>query len=167
MIRPAVADDVPAILELIRGLAIYEKLGDLVVARADDLREHLFGARPFAECLIAEDGGTAVGFALFFHNYSTFRGRPGIYLEDLFVRPEYRGEGHGKALFAELARIAFERGCEFLQWSVLDWNTAAIDFYVRLGAVTHPGWLLYWLTDGPLRAIARDISRGESIESEQ
>ncbi len=154
MIRPATPDDVPVIFELIRALAVYEKLEESVVVMADDLREHLFGERPFAECLLAEDAGPVVGFALFFHNYSTFRGRPGIYLEDLFVRSECRGRGHGKALFAELARIAVGRGCDFLQWSVLDWNKPSIDFYVRLGAVTHPGWLQYRLTEGPLRTLA-------------
>jgi GNAT superfamily N-acetyltransferase len=154
VIRPATTDDVPVILELIRALAVYEKLEAHVVVKGDDLREHLFGERPFAECILAEDDGATVGFALFFHNYSTFRGRPGIYLEDLFVRPECRGRGHGKALFAELARIAVERGCDFLQWSVLDWNTPSIGFYVQLGAVTHPGWLQYRLTEVPLRALA-------------
>ena len=153
--RRATPADVPVVLELILALAVYEKLEAAVVVRADDLLEHLFGARPFAECMLAEDdGGAVVGFALFFHNYSTFRGKPGIYLEDLFVRSECRGRGHGKALFAELSRIAVERGCDFLQWSVLDWNTPSIDFYVRLGAATHPGWLQYRLEGDHLRSLA-------------
>ena len=154
MIRPATADDVPVILELIRALAVYEKLEADVVIAPDDLREHLFGQRPFAECLMAEDGGAVVGFALFFHNYSTFRGKPGIYLEDLFVRPERRGFGHGKALFASLARLAVERGCARLEWAVLDWNEPSIAFYEALGAKAMDDWTTYRLTDGALARLA-------------
>src|SRR5690349_8654115 len=119
MIRPAGPDDVAVIAALIRGLAEYEKLADQVVLDEDVLREHLFGPRPYAEVLLAEHDGEVAGFALFFHNFSTFLGRPGIYLEDLFVKPEHRGRGYGKALLIELARLAHERGCGRLEWSVL------------------------------------------------
>ncbi len=155
MIRPATPADVSVILELIRALAVYEKLEDSVVIRAEDLAVHLFGLRPYAECLLAEDAGRVVGFALFFHNYSTFRGQPGIYLEDLFVRPEFRGAGHGKALFVELARLAVERDCGRMEWSVLDWNAPAIAFYESLGAAPHGGWSTYRLTGDALAALGR------------
>src|SRR5688572_14456786 len=134
MIRPASPTDVPVIAELIRGLAEYEKLADEVTLTEADLTEHLFGARRHAEVLLAEEEGRVVGFALFFHNFSTFLAKPGVYLEDLFVRPEARGRGHGKALLVAMARIAVERGCGRFEWSVLDWNTPAIEFYKRLGA---------------------------------
>lgn len=155
MIRPATPADVPVILELIRALAVYEKLEADVVIRAGDLADHLFGPRPYAECLLAEDAGIVVGFALFFHNYSTFRGKPGIYLEDLFVRPENRGRGHGKALFAELARLAVERGCARLEWAVLDWNAPSIAFYERLEAQPLSEWTTYRLTGEPMVKLAQ------------
>ena len=155
MIRPATPADVPVILELIRALAVYEKLEADVVIRAGDLADHLFGPRPYAECSLAEDAGIVVGFALFFHNYSTFRGKPGIYLEDLFVRPENRGQGHGKALFAELARLAVERGCARLEWAVLDWNAPSIAFYERLGAKSLSEWTTYRLTGDSMVALAQ------------
>src|SRR5437016_10665066 len=120
MIRPATAADVPTIAQLIRALAEYERLPQWVDEAR--LHDHLFGLRPYAEVLLAEDDGEVVGFALFFHNYSTFRAQPGIYLEDLFVKPERRGRGHGKALLRGLARLAMERGCGRLDWAVLDWN---------------------------------------------
>jgi len=133
-IRPAIPADLPLIAELIRALADYEQLAHEV--RFDDavLGERLFGARPYAEVLIGEVDGKPQGFALFFHNFSTFEGRPGIYLEDLFVRPEARGSGLGKALLAKLAALAVERDCARLEWSVLDWNEPAIGFYRGLGA---------------------------------
>ena len=134
MIRLATPADVPVIAELIRALAEYEKLLHEVVLEESALRAHLFGPRPYAEVLIAEDEGQAVGFALFFHNFSTFLAKPGLYLEDLFVRPEARGRGHGKALLARLAKLAVERGCGRFEWSVLDWNENAIRFYKGMGA---------------------------------
>jgi GNAT superfamily N-acetyltransferase len=120
MIRPATPDDTAAIATLIRGLAEYERLSQYVTLEEGRLREHLFGPRPYAEVLLAEEAGAVVGFALFFHNFSTFRGQPGLYLEDLFVRPEHRGRGHGKALLQELARLAVARGCVRLDWVVLN-----------------------------------------------
>jgi GNAT superfamily N-acetyltransferase len=155
MIRPATAADVPAIAGLIRGLAEYERLSHLLSLDEGRLREHLFGPRPFAEVLLAEGEAGVVGFALFFHNYSTFRGQPGIYLEDLFVRPEQRGAGHGKALLAAVARLALERGCGRLDWAVLDWNEPALRFYRALGAVALDEWRLYRLTGDALREVAR------------
>lgn len=155
MIHPATLADVPVILELIRELAVYEKLESDAVAKPEDLATHLFGPRPYAECLLADEAGMVVGFALFFHNYSTFRGKPGIYLEDLFVKPEYRGHGHGKALFAELARLAVERDCARLEWAVLDWNAPSIAFYERLGAHPLNEWTTYRLTGDAMRTLAR------------
>ncbi|GIW88066.1 MAG: N-acetyltransferase [Isosphaeraceae bacterium] len=128
-IRPARPEDCELIARLIGELAEYERLAHEARATADDLRRDLFGPRVFAEALIAEADGHPVGFALFFHNYSTFQGRPGLYLEDLYVRPEYRGRGLGKALLVELARLAVERRCGRLEWAVLDWNSPAITFY--------------------------------------
>lgn len=154
MIRPATPDDVPTIARLIRGLAEYERLADRVVLKESDLREHLFGAKKYAEVLMAEDGGAVVGFALFFHNYSTFRGKPGIYLEDLFVEPQYRGKGHGKALLKGLAKLAVERDCCRVEWSVLNWNEPSIQFYKSLGAVPMDEWTVYRLTDDALKNLA-------------
>jgi GNAT superfamily N-acetyltransferase len=150
MIRPATVQDVPAIARLIRALAVYERLAHAVTFDEAQLRLHLFGPRPFAEVLLAEDAGQTVGFALFFHNYSTFRGQPGIYLEDLFVDPQHRGKGHGKALFTALARLAVQRQCGRLEWAVLDWNEPAIGFYQRLGAKPLNDWTSYRLTDDAL-----------------
>ncbi len=155
MIRAATPADVPVILELIHALAVYEKLESDVVAKPEDLSTHLFGPRPFAECLLADESGTVVGFALFFHNYSTFRGKPGIYLEDLFVKPEHRGYGHGKALLVELARLAVARDCARLEWAVLDWNAPSIAFYERLGAKPLDEWTTYRLTGDAMRALAQ------------
>src|SRR5215213_539342 len=133
-VRTARAEDVPLILTFIGELAEYERLSHEVVATEDSLREWLFGERPVVEVLIGEHGGRAAGFALFFHNFSTFLGRPGVYLEDLYVRPDLRGRGLGKAMLARLARRAKERGCGRLEWSVLDWNAPSIRFYESLGA---------------------------------
>jgi GNAT superfamily N-acetyltransferase len=155
MIRPATAADTPTIASLIRGLAEYERLTHTFVLDEERLRTHLFGPRPYAEVLLAEEGDTVAGFALFFHNYSTFLGQPGIYLEDLFVRPEHRGRGHGKALLTAVARLAVERDCGRLEWAVLDWNEPALRFYRSLGAVPLDDWTLYRLSGNALQAVAR------------
>lgn len=146
MIRQATPDDLPLIAQLIRDLAEYEKLSQDVVFSEEKLKQHLFGPRPYAEVIIAEEDGVAVGFALFFHNFSTFLGQPGIYLEDLFVKPAARGQGHGKELLATLARLAMQRGCGRLEWAVLDWNKPAIGFYESLGARPNDEWTVYRLT---------------------
>lgn len=155
MIRAATRNDVPKIAELIRALAEYERLAHAVTFDQRDLDEHLFGSKRYAEVLLAEDGGEVVGFALFFHNFSTFRGSPGIYLEDLFVQPEKRGHGHGKALLVALARLAVERGFSRLEWAVLNWNEPAIGFYRSLGALPMNEWTVYRLTDNALTNLAR------------
>ena len=147
-------DDVPTIFSLIKGLAEYERLSDAVVGSEELLREHLFGERPYVEVLLAEAGGKAVGFALFFHNYSTFLTRPGIYLEDLFVLPEVRDQGYGKALLSALGRLAVERGCGRLEWSVLDWNEPSIQFYRSLGAVCLDEWTTNRITGAALEQLA-------------
>lgn len=139
-IRPATPADLPLIAELIRALAVYEKLADKVRFDEAQLGQNLFGPRPMAEVIIGEVDGQPQGFALFFHNFSTFEGRPGIYLEDLFVRPEARGCGLGKAMLAHLAALALERGCARLEWWVLDWNESAIGFYRKLGARPMDEW---------------------------
>ena len=149
-IRFAQREDVPAILEFIKMLADYEKMSDQVVATEAGLEEWIFDKNK-AEVLLAEEEGEAVGFALFFHNFSTFLGRAGIYLEDLFVRPEQRGKGYGKALLQRLAQIAVERGCGRLEWSCLDWNQPSIDFYLSLGAVPMNGWEVYRMAGETLR----------------
>jgi GNAT superfamily N-acetyltransferase len=133
-IRKAVAEDVGLILEFIRALAAFEREPDAVTATEADLLRDGFGEAPYFQCLIAEQEGRAAGFAFYFFNYSTWTGRPGLYLEDLFVHPEFRGLGIGKALLARVAAIAVEKGCPRLQWEVLDWNTPAVDFYAALGA---------------------------------
>ena len=153
-IRPGELADVPLIAELIRGLARYEKLEQEVTMTEEKLTDTLFGERRYAETLIAEDDGEAVGFALFFHNFSTFLAQPGIYLEDLFVVPEHRGGGIGRALLERLARLAVNRGCGRLEWAVLNWNQDAIRFYERLGAKPNSDWTVYRLTGQPLRALA-------------
>jgi GNAT superfamily N-acetyltransferase len=154
VIRDANPDDVHLIAELIRALADYERLAHEVVLDEEELRAHLFGERPYAEVVLAEDYREVVGFALFFHNYSTFLGKPGIYLEDLFVRPEHRGEGHGKALLSHLAKLAVERRCGRLEWSVLDWNEPSIAFYRSLRARAMDEWTVYRLDGEALRALA-------------
>ena len=153
-IRPAVPGDCETIAALILELAEYEELAHEAVASADDLRRNLFGPRTFAEALMADWDGAAAGFALFFHNFSTFRGRPGLYLEDLFVRPSHRGRGIGRALLARLGRMAVERGCGRLEWSVLNWNEPAIGFYRALGARPMDGWTVYRVDDESLRRLA-------------
>jgi len=154
-IRSAIQGDVPVIAQLIRGLARFEKLEHEVVMTEDLLATALFGKRQYAEVLLAEDEGQAVGFALFFHNFSTFLGRPCIYLEDLFVMPEHRGKGIGRLLLASLARLAVERHCGRLEWAVLDWNREAIRFYERLGARPNSDWTIYRLTGEALSGLAR------------
>ena len=158
-IQPANRSHIPILLKLIRDLAIYEKLEHEMVATADDLERTLFGKSPYAEALIATDEAIAVGFALFFHNYSTFLGRPGIYLEDLFVEPGYRGKGIGKLLLAELARLPLSRGCGRLEWSVLDWNQPAIDFYKSQGAESMSDWTVFRLDGDALRTFAMSANR--------
>ena len=153
-VRAASEEDVPLILSFINELAEYERLSHEVVATEEALRQHLFGERPVAEVVIAEDGGEPAGFALFFHSFSTFLGRPGIYLEDLYVRPEFRGVGIGRALLVRLARLAKERGCGRLEWSVLDWNEPAIGFYRDLGASPVGGWTVYRVTGEALEGLA-------------
>ena len=145
-IIPAREADVPVILQMIKGLAEYERLSHQVIATEDSLRETLFGPRPAAEVVLAYDGREPVGFALFFHNYSTFMGRPGLYLEDLFVVPSWRGRGVGRRLLTRLASIAVERGCGRMEWAVLDWNESAIGFYKRLGASVLEDWRICRLT---------------------
>ena len=156
MIRTATPDDIPVIHTLIRELAAYEKAAEEARATPEQLGEALFGARPAAFAHVAEDdGGEVVGFALWFLNFSTWRGVHGIYLEDLYVRPEARGAGHGKALLTELARICVERGYERLEWSVLNWNRPSIDFYEALGARPQDEWTVYRLTDGALAELGK------------
>lgn len=155
-IRPATSEDVGPILQLIRELAEYEKLSHEVVATEETLRKSLFGDRRFAEALIGEVEGQPAGFALFFHNFSTFLGRPGIYLEDLYVRPEARGSGLGRALLVYLAGLALERGCGRLDWSVLDWNEPAIGFYKSVGAAPVDGWTGYRVTGEALERLAEE-----------
>ncbi|MGH7764090.1 MAG: GNAT family N-acetyltransferase [Candidatus Dormibacteraceae bacterium] len=154
-LRAAEGADVPVIAELIRGLARYEKLEDEVQMTEQLLAKNLFGPRAYAETLLAEDGEAVVGFALFFHNFSTFLARPGIHLEDLFVIPEHRGTGIGRALLERLAQIAIERDCGRLEWAVLDWNRDAIGFYERLGAKPNSDWTVYRLSGEALSGLAR------------
>lgn len=156
VIRPAEASDVLVIADLIRGLARYEDLEQEVTLTEELLAKNLFGSERYAETLLAEDGGAPVGFALFFHNFSTFLALPGIYLEDLFVVPEYRGRGIGRALLQRLAKIAVERGCGRLEWSVLDWNRDAIGFYERLGARPNSEWTVYRLAGEALTSLGRE-----------
>ena len=156
-ISPAAQSDVPLILSFIRKLAEYEKLAHEFAATEDGLREALFGERPYAEVVLAYVDGAPAGFALFFHNFSTFWGRPGIYLEDLFVDPEHRGKGAGKALLAHVAKMAVERGCSHLQWAVLDWNEPSIRFYKSLGAKPKDEWTLFRLSGDALNQLAASI----------
>jgi GNAT superfamily N-acetyltransferase len=155
-IEPATPADVPMILTLIRELAQFERLLDEVTATEAQLREHLFGARPYAEVVMARLGDEVAGFALYFHNYSTFLAKPGIYLEDLYVRQQFRGRGCGAALLRHLARIALERDCGRLEWSVLDWNKRAIDFYKSLGAVPMNEWTIYRVTGEALTKLGAE-----------
>ncbi len=159
-IRPALRDDVPAILGLIRELAEYEKLTHLLAASEADIDRELFGECPVAEALVARTGGNTVAFALYFHNMSTFLGRRGLWLEDLYVRPDYRRAGIGEALLRSVARIAAERGCGRFEWSVLDWNQPAIDFYRKLGADILPDWRVCRVTGPALAALAHPSQNG-------
>lgn len=163
-LRPARPDDVATINQLIRELAEYEKLPHEAVATDAAIHQHLFGPKPSAEVIIAEADGAPVGFALFFTNFSTFRGCPGIYLEDLFVRPEHRGRGIGKALIAAVAKVAVDRGAGRLDWAVLGWNTPAIDFYRSLGAIPMDGWIVNRLADEALVRVAGYAPTGGTIE---
>ena len=156
VIRPAKPSDVSLVLQFIRDLAEYEKLPHEVVATEERVRRALFGPRPYAEVVLASVDGEEVGFALFFHNFSTFLGLPGIYLEDLFVRPSARGKGVGRRLLAHLARIAGERGCGRLEWAVLDWNESAIGFYRGLGAKPMDAWKIFRLTGDALEKLASE-----------
>jgi GNAT superfamily N-acetyltransferase len=154
LVREASGEDVPLILSFIRELAEYENLSHEVVATEETLRANLFGERQFAEVLIAEHDGAPAGFALFFHNFSTFLGKSGIYLEDLYVKPELRGAGIGKKLLVHLARLAKDRGCGRLEWWVLDWNAPTIGFYEKLGAVAMDDWTVYRLAGAPFEDLA-------------
>jgi GNAT superfamily N-acetyltransferase len=153
-IRPATCDDVPQILDFIRALAAYEREPEAVTATEADIMCHGFGSNPFFFCLIAEQNGAPAGFALYFFNYSTWLGRPGLYLEDLFVLPGFRGLGIGRALLQRVAAIAVENGCQRLQWEVLDWNTPAIDFYQAMGAEFLDAWRNVRVSGDALRRLA-------------
>ncbi|KKD36335.1 MAG: GNAT family N-acetyltransferase [Limnoraphis robusta] len=158
ILRFATPDDVPAIFELIKALAEYEKLSHQVSGSVEELKQHLFGEHPYAEVVLAELEEKAVGFALFFHNYSTFLTRPGLYLEDLFVLPEYRRQGIGKALIVYVAKLAVLRGCGRLEWSVLDWNQPAIDFYKYMGASILEDWRICRVTGEALTQLSNTKS---------
>jgi len=153
-IDPARPEDAALVVALVHELAEYERLLHEVRMTPDDVVRDLFGPRPYAEAVIAREGDEAVGFALWFHNYSTFAGRAGLYLEDLYVRPAFRGRGHGEALLRYLARLAIERGCARFEWAVLDWNAPAIAFYRKLGAVAMDDWTVQRVTGPALRALA-------------
>lgn len=162
--RPAQPDDLPALVALIGALAEYEKLTHLLEVTPEKLHPHLFGERPVAEALIAElNSGAAVGFALFFTNFSTFLGKPGLYLEDLFVLPEQRSLGIGKALLHALGRLALERGCGRFEWSVLDWNEPAIRFYEAMGASVLPDWRICRVTGKALERFGQTGSLNEAV----
>jgi GNAT superfamily N-acetyltransferase len=154
IIRFAEPGDSDVLFELIQGLAEYEKLSAAVTGNAQALKEHLFGERKYIEAILAEVAGKAVGFALFFHNYSTFLTKPGIYLEDLFVLPEYRRQGIGKALLTKLAKIAVERNCGRLEWSVLDWNVSAQEFYRSMGAAILEEWRICRVSEAAISRLA-------------
>jgi GNAT superfamily N-acetyltransferase len=154
VIRPATVADVPAILELIRALATYERAPNEVTATEEGLTEVLFGKKPAAEVLLAFENDIAVGFAVFFYNFSTWLGRPGLYLEDLFVKPEDRGKGYGRALLVALARAAREHSCGRMEWAVLDWNEPAIEFYRKLGAKPMEEWTVFRLTRDGIAKLA-------------
>lgn len=160
LIRPAAEADVPEIARLIRELAEYEKLLDICDVDETSLRDHLFGERPYVEALVAEVEGAAVGFALYFHNYSTFLSKPGLYLEDLYVEPQHRDGGIGKALLERVVEIAAERGCGRVEWLVLDWNKPAVDFYTEaFGAKPVEGWTVFRLTEEAIRTRNPDQDR--------
>src|SRR5438094_10640313 len=163
-IRAAVVEDVPVILELIRELATYERAPNEVTATEEQLVEVLFGERPAAEVLLAFEEQSPVGFAVFFLNFSTWLGRPGLYLEDLFVKPENRGKGYGRALLIELAKIARERGCGRMEWAVLDWNEPAIKFYRALGATPMDEWTVFRLTRDGIARLANAADTAATTE---
>jgi GNAT superfamily N-acetyltransferase len=160
-IRAARPDDVPVIHELVRELAEYEKLTHIVTTDETSLRAHLFSEPRYAEAVLVCEEAGCVGFALFFHSYSTFLGRPGLYLEDLFVRPAFRGRGYGKALMVYLAKLAVERGCGRFEWSVLDWNQPSIDFYRTLGAQPMGEWIIQRVTGAALEQLAAQPLRAD------
>jgi GNAT superfamily N-acetyltransferase len=153
-VAPATPHDVPTILSFIRELAQYEKLLDRVTATEQLLRENLFGQRPYAEVLMGRFDGHPVGYALFFHSFSTFLARPGIYLEDVYVQPAFRGRGVGKALLRAVARVARDRGCGRIEWSVLDWNKPSIDFYLSLGARPLDDWTMFRMDEAAIASLA-------------
>ena len=157
-IRTATEADIPVILSLIRDLAEYERAPDAVVATEAGLRDVLFGPKPSAEVLLAVENAEPVGFAIFFHNFSTWLGKPGLYLEDLFVRPERRGKGYGRALLERLAQIARTRGCGRMEWAVLDWNEPAIQFYRKLGAQSMDEWTVFRLTEEGIAKLADEVN---------
>ena len=157
-IRPGTPRDIAAIVRLIRGLARYEHLEHTVKIDASRVRRHGFGARPYFETLLCRRSGRVIGFALYYFTYSTFLAQPTLYIEDLFVEPEERGAGAGKALIRALARVAVRRGCGRMEWTVLDWNRPAIQFYKRIGATLRKEWVLTRLTGAPLRRLARAVS---------
>jgi GNAT superfamily N-acetyltransferase len=161
-IRSTTAADVPVILRFVRELAAYEKLSHEVTATEDLLRRNLFGERPMAEVILAVEDGTEAGLALFFHNFSTFVGKSGIYLEDLYVRPEFRGRGYGKAMMVYLARLARQRDCGRFEWAVLDWNKPSLDFYQSIGARAMTDWTLHRMTGQALAALAGQKLPGET-----
>lgn len=155
-IRHSTTQDAALILGFIRELAEYEKLAHEVTATEQDIQTQLFGAQPRAECVIAEVDGDAIGFALYFHNFSTFLAKPGLYLEDLYVKREFRGQGYGRRILSYLARLALERGCERFEWAVLDWNAPAIHFYQSLGAKMMETWRINRLSGSALQALAAE-----------
>jgi GNAT superfamily N-acetyltransferase len=155
-IRPATVDDIPVIFGFIKALADYEKLPHEVTATEDLLRRNLFTERQTAEALLAFEGDVPVGFAVFFHNFSTFLGKPGVYLEDVFIKPEFRGRGYGKALMIYIARLAKERDCGRFEWWVLDWNEPSLEFYRRLGAVPMSEWTVQRMTGAALETLAAE-----------
>src|SRR6267154_949003 len=166
-IRPARVEDVPIILELIRALATYERAPDEVTATEEQLLDVLFGEKPIAEVLLAFEGKSPVGFAIFFHNFSTWLGRPGLYLEDLFVKPEARGRVYGRALLVDLARIARDRGCGRMEWAVLNWNEPAIKFYRALGAKPLDEWTVFRLTRDEIAKLADAADTAATTDSKR
>ena len=164
-IRPATRADVGTILDFVRALARYEREPDAVVATEEDLLRDGFGSQPYYCCLIAEENGAPAGFAFYFFDYSTWLGRPGLYLEDIFVHPEFRGLGIGKALLQRVAAIAVEKGCPRMKWEVLDWNTPAIDFYAAMGAEFLDTWRNVKLSGDALRRLAAGVELPEPAES--
>jgi GNAT superfamily N-acetyltransferase len=166
-IRPAHVEDVPVILQLIRDLATYERAPNEVAATAEQLVDVLFGEPPAAEVLLAFEGQSPVGFGVFFYNFSTWLGRPGLYLEDLFVKPEKRGKGYGRALLIELAKIARDRGCGRMEWAVLDWNEPAIEFYRALGAKPMDEWTVFRLTRDGIARLANAADTAATTEQRQ